>query len=72
MTRGLALGLGRAGLKNCKMPQTAQYPSEIPKTKATTIVKSRRNDIKTGVMCFLFYNLRVVARGHRQSYCSPR
>jgi hypothetical protein len=29
----------------------------IPKTKQTTIVKSSKNDIKTGVMSFLFYGL---------------
>ena len=52
------------------MPQTTQYPTEMPKTNATTMVKSRRNAIKTGVMCFLFYDLRAKIRALTLSYCS--
>jgi hypothetical protein len=37
------------------MPQTAQYPKEIPNTKATTIVNSNRNDSRNGVISLSFY-----------------
>lgn len=55
--RGKWVFRGRDGLKRFRMPQTAQYPRAIPKTKQTMIVKSSKNDIKTGVMSFLFYGL---------------
>jgi hypothetical protein len=37
------------------MPQTAQYPKEIPKTKATMMVKSKRNESRNGVISLSFY-----------------
>jgi hypothetical protein len=56
--RGERVLRGREGLKKLKIPQTTQYPKEIPKTKDTTMVKSNKNDNSTGVMYSLFYDLR--------------
>src|ERR1035441_8119732 len=48
------------------MPQTAQYPNEMPKTKATMMVKSKRNESRNGVISLSFYRPKtaVVNRSH--------
>ena len=45
----------RLGLKKYRMPQTAQYPKEIPKTKETMMVKSKRKESSNGVITLSFY-----------------
>ena len=45
----------RSGLKKQRMPQTAQYPTEIPNTNATIMVKSNRIDRRNGVITLSFY-----------------
>ena len=49
----------RSGLKKQRMPQTAQYPTEIPNTKATMMVKSNRIDRRSGVITLSFYRPRL-------------
>src|SRR5664279_41638 len=45
----------RSGLKKYRMPQTSQYPRDIPNMKATIMVESSRNDSRNGVISLSFY-----------------
>jgi len=40
----LAFCCGRTGWKKCKIPQTAQYPSAMPKINAVAMVPINRNE----------------------------
>jgi hypothetical protein len=50
------------------MPQTTQYPRDIPNTKATMMVKSNRKESRNGVISLSFYRPTVPF----VNVCTPR